>query len=145
MILPHHPTFFVDDDAFPGYSSDGQLREKNLYWMCLNYRRLHESFSSYPIVVPFTHLHQFDSEDSYEYDDATYAWKDHYYRIFDDSVTTFGVIDADETGVTITTIDHATGDRTVVDPPRDANRRSERPVDDGRRGVESPFVERFRY
>lgn len=114
IVLPHHATYFVNSPKMDAYSPDGNYRERNSYDVCLNYKAIHGVLSSFEkVVVPFSHLYQFDFEGSYTVDGVTYAWKKHYYDFSADRVTTYAYIEADATSVRTITVDRR-GRETVI-------------------------------
>lgn len=116
IVFPHHATYFVNAPGLDAYSPDGNYREGNSYDVCLNYASIHSLLASYEkVVVPFSHLYQFESADSYTEDGIIYAWKRHYYEFTADRVHTYAYLDATNTAVQLTTVDQDQRERIIVD------------------------------
>lgn len=120
LVLPHAATYGTAQGVL-GNMNNGYMRNNQEYWMCLNYEFIHETISQFnKVVVPFSHLFQFDTEGSDSHDGVTYAWKKHYFVPDGESASgaeeasTFGQIDIDSTGCTITTIEHSDKTETPV-------------------------------
>lgn len=109
LILPHGATYLTPPGADEGNGTNGNLSPGDVYWVCTNYKHIHSIISQYSdVAVAFSHLYQFGSgnETSYTVDGVDYVSTQHYYNASSDSLTTYGIIDADSGGITITTEQH---------------------------------------
>lgn len=114
IVYFHHHAWLTPDDPLASAPTDSQSVEQ-LYWVCRNYRAIHQILSSYEkVICPQGHTAQFVAEGSSQVDGVEYLYKKHYYEVRDDGVTTYAYIDADENGCTVTTIDHNTKEETVI-------------------------------
>lgn len=115
IVFPHHPTYVLGDPGLDAHSPDGTLREEQLYDICRNYRAIHGVLSRFgKVVVPCSHIYQFDAEGGYTVDGVTYAWKTHYYEFTADRVWTYAYVEADADRVRIVTVDRDGRERPIV-------------------------------
>lgn len=133
LVFFHHPPFFIEDSSLQAsnitidhtpYSPDQNYRTENRYDVCLNWFDLHQELAQQPrVVVPVSHIYQFSYEGSVPSSSTSfggnfpvdYVYKKHYYKgVPTTGVETYAYIDADSTGVTITTKEHSTGATTTI-------------------------------
>lgn len=114
VVYFHHHAWLTPDDPLASAPTDSQSVDQ-LYWVCRNYRAIHDVLSSYDkVVCPQGHTAQFASEGSSCVDGVEYLHKKHYYEVRDDGVTTYAFLDVDRDGCTVTTVDHDTGAENVI-------------------------------
>lgn len=106
VVYFHHHVWFTPGD--PKASSDTKsMSTDQLYWVCRNYRAIHDVLSSYnKVVCPQGHTAQFSAEGSSNVDGVEYLYKKHYYHVLNGSVTTYAYIDVSQNGITVTSVDH---------------------------------------
>jgi|GEM_PF-3637866 len=62
-------------------------------------------------ICPTSHLFQWDGEEAQVHRNVVYFWKHHYYYVNEDTVHTWGLIDATSSQVTVSTINQS-GNKT---------------------------------
>ena len=118
LVIPHAaltPIPSAPYERVQGYK--GQLNDDSLYNIVANHRAVHSTLANHAvsgldIVVPVSHLFQFDGSGSETIDGVHYVYKKHYWDGSDDSIYTFGHIQMDGAGATLTTVAHS--DRTTT-------------------------------
>lgn len=90
MFRPERPR--THGDPLASAPTDTQSIDQ-LYWVCRNYREIHDILSSYDNVVCLQgHTAQFVAEGSSRVDGVEYLYKKHYYEVRDVGVTTYAYL-----------------------------------------------------
>ncbi|NIB99400.1 metallophosphoesterase [Halobacterium sp. R2-5] len=114
VVYFHHHAWLTPDDPLASAPTDTQSIDQ-LYWVCRNYRAIHDILSSYDkVVCPQGHTAQFAEEGSSNVDGVEYLYKKHYYNVRDGGVTTYAYIDVSPNRCTVTTVDHDTDKETTI-------------------------------
>ncbi|MFC6724584.1 metallophosphoesterase family protein [Halobium palmae] len=114
LVFFHHHAWLTPGDPLASAATDTQSIEQ-LYWVCRNYRAIHDRLSDHDkVVCPQAHTAQFVAEGSSRVDGVEYLYKKHYYNVRDGGLTTYAFIDATEDGCTVTTVDRNTGEQNVI-------------------------------
>ncbi|MGQ4557119.1 metallophosphoesterase [Halobellus sp. GM3] len=113
VYFHHHATLTPGD---PLASSQTETQElTNLYWVCRNHSTVHDILSSYDkVVCPQGHTAQAAAEGSSNVDGVEYLYKKHYYHVYTGEVTTYAFLDVGADGVTVTTVDHNSGEENTI-------------------------------
>jgi len=116
IILPHHLLYPIDNTNLVGSSpSNKMLHNNTAYWVVQNSQFVHDMLSNYSkVVVPQSHLYQFNGEGSYTVDGVTYCYKKHYVNVGTGETYTYGYIDATSSGVDVVTVDQAGATNTIA-------------------------------
>lgn len=116
VVYFHHHAWLTPGDPLASAPTDTQSIDQ-LYWVCRNYRAIHDILSSYDkVVCPQAHTAQFADEGSSCVDGVEYLYKKHYYNVRDGGVTTYAYLDVSPERCTVTTVDHDTGrENTILD------------------------------
>lgn len=125
LILPHAaltPIPSCPYERVQGYR--GQLDAASLYNIVVNYREVHGLLADHAaagldIVVPVSHLYQFAGEGNETIDGIHYVYKKHYWESNGgnsgpEAFHTFGHIEMDGNGATVTTVEHANRTATTI-------------------------------
>jgi len=118
LVFPHHHLQFQSDSAVEHvHSPDDTLREENMYWVVLNHRRVHDRLARHDkVVVPQSHVFQFDWEGVRNKDGVRYLTSKHYYDLVNDEKRgTWGVIEAANEHVRVVTVDPEGAENTLLD------------------------------
>ena len=120
LLVPHAALTPIPSASYSrvnGYN--GQLDGNSLYNIVVNHDEVHGVLADHAagtggldIVVPVSHLYQFDGEGSETIDNVHYAYKNHYWR--GSEFETFAYIDMTGASATVTIVDHDTRSETVV-------------------------------
>lgn len=118
LVFPHHHLQFQADEAVPrAFSPDDTLREENMYWVVLNHRRVHKRLADHDkVVVPQSHLFQFEQEAVRTKNGVRYLATKHYYDMPNDRKRgTWGVIEAERDKVRVVTVEPDGSDSELLD------------------------------
>lgn len=116
VVYFHHHAWLTPGDPLASAPTDTQSIDQ-LYWVCRNYRAIHDVLSSYEnVICPQGHTAQYATEGSSRVDGVEYLYKKHYADIRPDTspVTTYAYLEVDRERCTVTTIDHDSGAENVV-------------------------------
>lgn len=122
VVFFHHHAWLTPGDPLASAETDTQSIDQ-LYWVCRNYRTIHDILSSYDkVVCPQGHSSQVVTEGSSRVDGVEYVYKKHYYNLRDEGVTkypekdvtTYAYIEADSNNCRITTVDHNTNEEKII-------------------------------
>lgn len=114
LVFFHHHAWLTPGDPLASSATDTQSIDE-LYWVCRNYRAIHDVLSDYDnVVCPQAHTAQFTDEGSSRVDGVEYLYKKHYYHVRDGGMTTYAFIDATEDHCTVTTVDRNTHEKNVI-------------------------------
>jgi hypothetical protein len=120
LLIPHAALTFLPSCNYSRVQSyNDHIKSDSLYNVVVNYRETHGLLADYAaggldIVVPTSHLYQYANEGNDVIDGVYYVFKQHYWKS-DGSFYTFGHIDMDDTGSTVTTVDQSRTSNTVLD------------------------------
>jgi hypothetical protein len=114
LVFFHHHAWLTPGDPLASSDTDTQTIDQ-LYWVCRNYRAIHNVLSSHDkVVCPQAHTAQFATEGSSCVDGVHYLYKKHYYNVRNGGLTTYAYIHANADSCRVTTIDHDTREKNVI-------------------------------
>lgn len=114
LVFFHHHAWLTPGDPLASAPTDTQSIDQ-LYWVCRNYRAIHDILSDHEkVVCPQAHTAQFSDEGSSCVDGVHYLYKKHYFNVRDGGLTTYAYIDANAEGCEVTTVDRNTLEETVI-------------------------------
>jgi len=114
LVFHHHPTYNlgVAGAAF----TDGNYEEENLYWVAINWRKIHSTLAARaPLVTLCGHIWP-DADGYVTADSVYYVYKRHTYDAAADAVTTYQYVDVDPATrtVRVVSVDYATKAETTI-------------------------------
>ncbi len=114
LVFFHHHAWLTPGDPLASAATDTQTIDQ-LYWVCRNYRAIHDVLSSHDkVVCPQAHTAQFAAEGSSCVDGVEYLYKKHYYNVRNGGLETYAFVDANRRSCRVTTVDHDTRDENEI-------------------------------